>query len=174
MAKFKTLCSTKSQVSKDCVENKRYKLKSIPNEIFPSDLSKIALQSIITQIERTRETQANIDEIYSKLCDVITDEMNNKIPRFSTSTNTRKCLKMNKPFWNDKLRILWNDMHAKENQFLKFKGKASVKSKLRLDFKSAQTIFDRKLQTCERQHRQSFCIDIEIMTTKNPNAFWKK
>ncbi|CAC5399191.1 unnamed protein product [Mytilus coruscus] len=100
--------------------------------------------------------------------------MNNKIPRFSTSTNTRKRLKMNKPFWNDELRILWNDMHTKENQFLIFKGKASVKSQLRKDFKSSQTIFDRKLRKCERQHRQSFCIDIDIMTTNNRNAFWEK
>ncbi|CAG2190910.1 unnamed protein product [Mytilus edulis] len=176
IAEFKTTCtySTKSQVPQECVENKRYKLKSIPNDLFASDLSKIALQSIITQIERTRETQTNIDEIYSKLCDVIIDEMNDKIPRFSTSTNTRKRLKMNKPFWNDELRLLWDDMRTKENQFLKFKGKASVKSKLRQDFKSAQTIFDRKLRKCERQHRQSFCIDIEIMTTKNPNEFWEK
>ncbi|CAG2190911.1 HMGCR [Mytilus edulis] len=75
---FKTNCtySTKSQVPQECVENKRYKLKSIPNDLFASDLSKIALQSIITQIERTRKTQTHIDEIYSKLCDIIIDEMN--------------------------------------------------------------------------------------------------
>ncbi|CAG2253308.1 unnamed protein product [Mytilus edulis] len=46
IAEFKTTCtySTQSQVPQECVENKRYKLKSIPNDLFASDLSKIALQ----------------------------------------------------------------------------------------------------------------------------------
>ena len=64
---------------------KCYKLKSIPNDFITSDLSKLALQTIITRIESARETQGEIDAIYETLCYVIVTEMNNSVPAFDIS-----------------------------------------------------------------------------------------
>lgn len=84
IAGFKTTYTLpKNSLLQKIVENKRYKLKSIPNDLYASDLSAV----YIRQIERTRETHTNINEIYSILYDVII------IPRFSTRTNTRNALK---------------------------------------------------------------------------------
>ncbi|CAC5405576.1 unnamed protein product [Mytilus coruscus] len=42
---------------------KRFKLKLMPNDMFSSDMCKLALQNVISHIEQTRETQENIDNI---------------------------------------------------------------------------------------------------------------
>ena len=153
---------------------KRYKLKSLPNDFMSSNLSKLALQTIITRIEFARETQGEIDAIYENLCDVIVSEMNTSIPVFDSSKKSRKRFKSTKPFWNNELRDLWNVMHETEKRYLRFHGNTAAKSRLRTDFLIAQRSFDRKLRQTERAYRKSFCNDIEGMTTENPNEFWEK
>ena len=137
-------------------------------------MRKTALQTLIFRIETTRENQTNMDNIYSDLCNVIIDEMNAKIPVFDTSRKTSKRFKVGKPYWNDHLGSLWHSMRNKEKGFLKFRGNLSVKRKLREEFHTAQKIFDRTLKRCERQFRHSFCVEVENMTTSNPNEFWEK
>lgn len=92
-------------------------------------MSKLALQYIIQKIESARETQTEIDNIYTNLCDVIIAEMDNLIPCFDTIKKTNQRFKASKPYWNGELRELWNTMYAKEKLFLKLNGRTtSVKS----------------------------------------------
>ncbi|CAC5416256.1 unnamed protein product [Mytilus coruscus] len=72
---------------------KRFKLKLMPNDMFSPDMCKLALQNVVSHTEQTRETQENIDNIYTKLCDVIIKEMNEKIPVFNTSGSSKKTAK---------------------------------------------------------------------------------
>ena len=58
-----------------------------------NDICKLALQSVINRMEQTRETQENIDDIYTELCDVIMDEMNRKIPVFDKILNQENDLR---------------------------------------------------------------------------------
>lgn len=153
---------------------KRYKLKVIPNDFFASDISKQAIQTLITRIERTRETQSNIDGIYTDLCDTILKEMDDTIPCFAPSNKTKKRFRNHKPYWNEELSTLWKDMHFKERSFLKCTGNTNSKRLKRLQFQSAQKLFDRRLRFYERRHRNAFCEELETMTTKNPNEFWAK
>ena len=81
-------------------DRKRYKLKAIPRDFLSSNISRLALQDIISKIESAQETQSEIDNIYSSLCDAIITEMNNCIPRCDTSKKTRKRFKTHKPYWN--------------------------------------------------------------------------
>ena len=139
-----------------------------------SDLSRLALQTMISRTESARETQGEVDSIYENLYNAITTEMENSIPVFDTSKVSRKCFKSIKPFWNNELKNLWNIMHAKEKQSLQFNGHASTKRLLRTEFLTSQKQFDRKLRQEESNYRQSICSDIENMTTENPNEFWEK
>ena len=93
---------------------KWFKLKSIPNDFMSSDLSRLALQTMISRIDSARETQGEVDSVYENLCKVITTEKENSIPIFDTSKGSRKRFKSTEPFWNDELKNLWNIMHAKE------------------------------------------------------------
>ena len=131
---------------------KRYKLKLIPNDFFESELRKVALQNLISRIETTRETQSQLDIIYSDLCNLILDEMNDKIPIFDTSNRTRKKYRITKPFWNDTLQTSWNSMCLKEKRFFQFKDSPNERKRFRQGFQTAQKNFDRLLRQCERKH----------------------
>ena len=120
-------------------EKKRYKLKSTPRDFLSSDLSKLALQTIILKTESARETQTEIDTIYNDLCNVITTEMDKCIPRFETGKKTKRRFKSHKPYWNEDLSELWNAMHSKEKQFLNFNGRSSIKTQLRREFLLSKT-----------------------------------
>ncbi|CAC5380632.1 unnamed protein product [Mytilus coruscus] len=158
LAEFKTLTSISEYSSSKIDKFKRFRLKSIPNNFFGSDLRKAALQTLIQRIETTRETQSHVDNIYSDLCTLIVDEMNCKIPVCHASRKTRKRHKSSKPFWNEELGQLWNAMRLREKQFLSFKGRSSTRRRFREEFQQAQKSFDRKLRQCERHYRQSFFV----------------
>ena len=76
---------------------KWFKLESIQNDFMSSDLSRQALQTMISRIESARETQGEIDLIYENLCNVITTEMENSIPIFDTSKGSRNVLNQQNP-----------------------------------------------------------------------------
>ena len=158
----------------EACDRKRYKLKAIPRDFLSSNISRLALQAIISKIETARETQSEIDTIYASLCDAIITEMDNCIPRCDTSKKTRKRFKTHKPYWNNELTDLWNAMHAKEKRFLNFNGRACFKTQLRTEFLASQKTFDKALHRYERAYKRSVCDEIENMTTENPNDFWEK
>ena len=68
----------------------RFKLNRISNDFMESVTSALAISELILQIEGARERQSEIDTIYMKLCDTITQEIG--------STKTRKRYKLNKPY----------------------------------------------------------------------------
>lgn len=67
--------------------------------------------SIIQVIEQCRETQENIDKIYENLCTEIISEMDDRIPKYCFD-NSKNRHKNKKPYWNDCLTELWNDIYA--------------------------------------------------------------
>ena len=63
-------------------------------------------------IENSRNTQESIiiDGIYDNLiCEIILNEMEIKVPKFTNKGNNKR-FKNRKPYWNDKLKELWNIM----------------------------------------------------------------
>ena len=68
----------------------KYKLKSIPSDFMESEMARTAVLNIIMRIESCRETQGEIDGIYDNLCQVILQEMSDKIPKIDSTRRTRK------------------------------------------------------------------------------------
>ena len=67
-----------------------YKLKRIPENFLCSELTRRALLDIIQQIELCREAQNSVDMLYEDFCNKLIKEMNEKIPSFDCSKQTRK------------------------------------------------------------------------------------
>ncbi|CAC5408597.1 unnamed protein product [Mytilus coruscus] len=149
-------------------ENLAEKVADIINSL---DLTRIAIHTLISRIETARETQDNIDVIYTELCDTIINEMDKNIPCYDSSSKTRKRYRVHKSFWNEELSNLWATMRDKEKSFLNCNGRPSVKMTKRTEFPFAQLP---KLRCYERQYKQSFCDEIESITTYNSNEFWAK
>ena len=72
-----------------------------------SKLSRSALVATIDLIENSRNTQESIDGIYDNLCEIILNEMEIKIPKFTNKGNNKR-FNNRKPYWNDQLTDLWN------------------------------------------------------------------
>ena len=72
----------------------RFKLKRLPDNFMESVTSALAISELILQIEGARETQSEIDDIYTKLCDTITQEMRETIPMYSTTKKDTETLQV--------------------------------------------------------------------------------
>lgn len=65
-------------------------------------------------------------------------------------------------------------MNNREKQYLQHKGRNNVKQALRRDYIQSRDRFDKELKWCEREYRRSVSIEIEEMTTNDPDAFYEK
>jgi hypothetical protein len=165
-------CSSGSNDHEKC--GSRYKLNRIPEDFMNSELSRLALLGLISQIERCRETQSEIDRIYETLCSTILSEMDAKIPKYETHKQSSKRHKHKKPYWNEELQSLWDTMRDKENKFLKCSGDRRTRNALRSDYTRSRDIFDKTLHKSERCFRASMATEIEEFTSSNPREFWNK
>jgi len=152
----------------------RFNLNKIPVDFMESELVNRALIEIIEQIEGYRGTQGEIDNIYDNLCEAITSEMHRTIPKYGSSNSTSKRHRVRKPYWNETLGDLWNDLRLKENAFLRCKNNRSRKNALHREYILARDRFDKVLKRTERAYRRVVALDIETTSTSNPNDFWDK
>ena len=72
---------------------------------------------IIRNIELSREIQTNIDKLYEEFCNKLIKEMNENIPQFDCLRKTRRRYKQFKPYWDENLEALWQEMRVKEREF---------------------------------------------------------
>ena len=124
----------------------RFKLNRIPDDIFHSETSALAILELIENIELVRETQSEIDDMYNRLCDLILTEIKRTIPTFDTTRKSRKRYKHCKPYWTDELSELWKIMRDKERAFLRCTQGRQIKGARRQEYKNAQDLFDKRLR----------------------------
>ena len=151
---------------------KFYDWSKAPVDLLRDDRSKEMLAEIISNIELTRETQDNLDDIYAQVCYVILEEMD-KIPQKGPSQRTSsKRLKKRHPFWNKDLDEKWKNVMNAEKCFKKCKHRRTKKD-LRYQYKVAQDEFDKLFRKYKRQHNRNKSLQIEKLSTSDPNRFWQ-
>jgi hypothetical protein len=119
--------------------SRRYNLNKIPVNFMESELCAMAIRDLIVQIEVCREIQSSIDNIYTKLCDVIFAEMDRNIPKYKSSRGRPR---NKKHYWNDRLSNLWLDMNEKERLFLKPCATRTMKEARRRDYILVRNLFE--------------------------------
>ena len=152
-------------------DNTRLNLPKIPYDFMSRVTAARAFHELISAIELSLETQNDIDNLYSNLTDAILNEMENSVPKYSTSKKTNKRFKKNKPYWNDKLQHKWETLREKEKRFLKCCSGKSLRERKQQEFKKARDAFDKLLRQSEREYRRSVASGIESMVSENPNEF---
>ena len=88
-----------------------------------SAIASRAIEELISAIELCRETQNEMDNLYSNLTHMIINEMESAVPKYNPSPQTNKRFKSKKPFWNDNLQLKWGILREKEKLFLNCRGK---------------------------------------------------
>ncbi len=156
---------------------KRYRLQDRPDVMFNSVIAKNALNILIEEILLTRESQENLNILYHKLVNTVTEEMDREIPFIllkEASKHTKKKFKVSKPFWNNELTEMWKIMHENEKLFCKYKGKSRrEKDKLFHTYKVSLKEFDKKLRFFERKYNEGLTQNIEEACLYDQKTFWQ-
>ena len=152
---------------------KKYKTKNIPQSFLSHDNVALAITEIITKIQSARDDQASVNEIYTNLLTLIIDEMNDKLLIPSAPKSSKK-FKFYKPYWNEELGKLWQEMHQCEVEARQFKGPRRVKQQLHSLFINKQFLFDKRLKQLKRQYDRGVLLNIDTLQTNDPKVFWQE
>lgn len=134
------------------------------------------LLSCITDKFTEMANQAQVDDCYLELCDLVTAEM-------------IKCRKVGKrkftpqkPYWNEDLSILWCKL-SESYKYLQMKGIKITKRDLNrctrggpeiMKYKQCVKDFDCELRKAKRAYSQGCIVKIDTCLSKDPNKFWEK
>ena len=106
------------------------------------------LNDIMGELEGSYRLQNDVDAAYGKLCEIVKGEMleklNYKTIKISNgSSNKRR--RVGKPWWNEDLSLLWNEVCLKESLWIKCKARY-LKQIYKVDFLKKCKEFDRQVQ----------------------------
>ena len=153
--------------------HKKYKYNTMSPEFLKSETWIAILDGLLNRLNDIHPLQSQVDSFYDDMLSEIFKEMDEYIQYKHVTSNTRKRLKTQKPFWNDDLTSAWKTMANAEKMLRKNKH-PSMKNALRSDFLTKQKQFDKLLRQTERRYNRQKAIEIEEFNTTNPTEFWKQ
>ena len=131
---------------------KMYYFSNKPDDFLKSRNWCDAVAHICDRLLQLENDQEEIDHIYTDLCRNLFGEMDQFLEYKKASTNTKKQLKLSKPYWNSALSQLWRQMKNAEKRYVKFEGSnVNMHRQLRQEFKDAQKNFDKSLRAAARK-----------------------
>ena len=146
----------------------RFKMNGTPEPFLNNDL----LLQMINDIEQCRQSQEEIDSQYNLFCTFYNNEMKKHFRYFNVHKVANKAAKRcRKPFWNSELKNLWQDLCRKEKVYLKSRG--NNRNVLKHEFRIAQKLFDKTYRQAERKFNRERILELENLTTTDPNKFWQ-
>ena len=152
---------------------RQYSPKNIRNaspHLFSSSRCKTAFTQFTGRLFQVHD-QKEIDEWYDEFCEYVYN-----VPEVCTRSipgRKSRYARKPKPYWNEKLKILWKEMRAAERSFLRCDSQdMKVKQQFKNEFKMKQQIFDKKLRACKRNYERGQALKIECTQTSNPQMFW--
>ena len=167
--------------AKDCPvrPNKRKNLKMINDSFFMSDEVSMQIQETIIRIENTESNQTQIDDMWYSIKDIFFKEMDH-LPPLPQATNKslKKSFRKSQPFWNSELSGLWFSVCQAEKVYLTYrvadKRQMKFKENLRLKFKMAQKIFDKRFRCLKRQYEGKNQRQLFDLAKEHSPDVWKK
>ncbi len=84
---------------------------------------------------------------------------------------SNKCRRIRKPYWNDRLTELWNDLIT--TQRVTGRARGTQKAHLTTEARGKQKAFDRVYQSTKRQYWHKMQNDILFLQETNPMEYWK-
>ena len=91
---------------------RKYRLSEPPPDFMINDVWRYAINKLISHTEQFLQTQVENDQGYEKVCNTIIGEMD----RSGQYTFLKKRHKKYKPYWNNCLTNMWEDVHRREKK----------------------------------------------------------
>ena len=134
------------------------------------------LTHVIDELESSVQNQQSIDNAYDDFCSSVKRSMGKKLDskvikvEFGCSNKKRR---VKKPWWNEGLSALWNEMCMNERQWLREKNNLQ-KQRLKSVFISKRKEFDKAVRKAKRKFKKTNDDDLIEFQTKDQREFWKK
>ena len=149
--------------------------RKMPINFLESETARLAIVECIEIISITRAEQDEIDNMYDNFCGVYYNEIDKWFGNnLNRNCSRRKFRNATKPYWNENLKLLWNDMRKAENEYLKSPQKTAIRRQTFQIFKEKQSIFDKVYSKEKRKYHREKLIKIETFNTENPRQFWNE
>ena len=151
----------------------KYDTQNIPQDwLLDHDIIE-KIDNIIRRLENGENTQVSVDSLYENFVNIIKSEMSQKLSSkfIICSGYDNKQRKCRKPWWNDELTRLWNDVCKHENEWIKAQG--NIRKHLHHSYTQKRKIFDKSVQKVKRQYWYSSQEEL-LDSTNNPKEFWRK
>ncbi len=139
----------------------KYDCSEIPETFMLNDPIVVQIQSCIQRIETAVYNQSVIDEEYEQFCKVVQREMDEKLVHRTLKVKcglSNMCRRIKKPYWNDRLTELWNDLITTQRAADRIRG--TQKAHLTAEARGKQIAFDRVYQPIKRQYWHKMQNDI--------------
>ena len=157
-------------------EHIKYDTSNIPQAFMLENDVQVKIFSTIASLESSIKGQVEIDNAYDQFCNTVKSCMDNDLQKrhikldSGVSNKKRKILK---PWWNDTLSVLWNDMCAAEKEWLR-ETNTVVKARKKHLFICKRKTFDKEIRLNKRRYTQDK--DKELLETqhKDQREFWRK
>jgi hypothetical protein len=88
------------------------------------------------------------------------------------SSSKKRFRNSTKPFWNENLKSMWNDVRNAQKRYLATAQNTSARSHALKIFKEKQSTFDKHYSKAKRKYHREKMISIEQLNTQNPRQFW--
>jgi hypothetical protein len=133
---------------------KKFDVSDVPLDFCTDVDTQLKLNNIISELENSQKRQQDVDSVYTSLCNVIKGEMEARLPHKTVTLRSRsgsnKKKKFGKPWWNERLSVMWNDVCVAEKRWLRCK--MGEKRRLKHEFVTIRKTFDKHVQSCKRKH----------------------
>ena len=165
--------SSKNTVSKN--QSIKYDVSNIQDNFLQEPEIVSDLHNTVFNLEASLRTQHNINNAYNSLCNNIKKEMSEnlnkcKVKIGNASSNKRR--KIGKPWWNENLTCLWNEVCNAEKLFLNCNNVCERK-RLRVEFVKCRKLFNRNVQKHKRLFWFNLQNDLLDNVKNNSGNFWK-
>lgn len=151
----------------------KYDRQNVPEEFMCSDNILSQINHLIVKLEQNQNEQTYVDSVYNSFTKVIEGEMNKHLkPRTIILDGIRnKKRRVKKPWWDEELKVLWNDLCTYEKTWLKCKNSVEKSTRKHL-YVEKRKQFDRCVQRRKRQYWVEKQNEL-LHSCENSDIFWK-
>ncbi len=155
--------------------NRRYNLKTIPENFGTSNIAMQGLNTFIETLENVALNRRQLDCLYDEFCKTVFSEMDACLEfKDISESSIRKRFKHYKPYWDQELTDLWTVLKETNKRYNKSKRSGARSKQLFESYKIAQKNFDKTLHRKARAYKRSFLSNLDDFSSKSPKQFWEK
>ena len=168
------ICHTDGVISEqNPTPPKRFHLNEIPGSFLNCEESLPKIMLTIDMVKKSLAEDSDVSTAYQEFVSLMS-EMSSKL-KFKKPFCFKPHKSRNKPFWNDKLQSLWNEVCHFEKEWLKSKSTRDRK-RYKNDYDCKRKHFDKCVQKAKRKFQldEQKRLGEKLLNSDNPKEFWRK